>query len=145
MFIKFAEDTTLGKLANTLGQEQDPRWSWHDENKANANKINFNWDKGLGRENQKHIHKIGDTYLWQDWGIFVDDKLNMRQKVCQAGERNSMIQQQILSTRLQEVTVLLNPAFVRSHLEYTIFQVLSLGSIDGIWWHLVYSLVLVLA
>ena len=88
--IKFADDTKLGGIANTL-EDRNKLQSDLDrlERWAENNRMKFNRDKcqvlHLGKRNQMHNYKMGDTWLSnttneKDLGIVVDHKLNMSQQ-----------------------------------------------------------------
>ncbi|KAF7246536.1 SLIT-ROBO Rho GTPase-activating protein 1 [Varanus komodoensis] len=74
----------------------------------------------LGKRNQMHCSKMGNTWLnktssEKDFGIVVDRKLNMNQQFDVAAKSTALIERSILN---HEVLVPLYSALVRPHLEY---------------------------
>ena len=83
----FADNTKLDGIANTL-EDRNKLQSDLDrlEHWAENNRMKFNRDKcqvlHLGKRNQMHSYKMGDTWLSnttskKDLGIVVDHKLNI--------------------------------------------------------------------
>ena len=98
--IKFADDTKLCGIANTL-EDRNKLQSDLDrlERWAENNRMKFNRDKcqvlHLGKRKQMHSYKIGDTWLSnttseKGLGIVVDHKLNMSQQ-CDVAAKKQML------------------------------------------------------
>ncbi|XP_070610299.1 uncharacterized protein, partial [Erythrolamprus reginae] len=131
--IKFADDTKLAGVANTLEdrlrvQEDLDRLSqW-----AHTNKMRFNTDKcrvlHLGKKNPRHTYSLGDTPLSssdceRDLGVLVDNQLNMSQQCAAAAKKANSILSCInrgIRSKTREVLIPLYYALVRPHLEYCI-------------------------
>ena len=100
MLIKFADDTKLGGIANTLEDRNKLQCDLDRlERWAENNRMKFNRDKcqvlHLGKRNQMHSYKMGDTWVSnttneKDLGIVVDHKLNMSQQ-CDAAAKKQML------------------------------------------------------
>ena len=88
--IKSADDTKLGGIANTLEDRNKLQSDLYRlERWAESSRMKINRDKcqvpQLGKRNQMHSYKMGDTWLSsttneKDLGIVVDHKLNMSQQ-----------------------------------------------------------------
>ena len=99
MLIKSADNTKLGRIANTL---EDRNKIQNDldrlEHGSKNNRMKFNWEKWtwhLGKRNQLHSYKMGDTWLSKtmskkDLGIVLDHKLNMSQQ-CGVATKRQML------------------------------------------------------
>ncbi|XP_061486439.1 uncharacterized protein LOC133386720 [Rhineura floridana] len=131
MLIKFADDTKLGGITNTV---EDRNKIQRDldrlEHWAENNRMKFNRDKckvlHLGKRNQMHSYKMGDAWLSsmtceKDLGTVIDHKLNMSQQCDVAAKKANAvlgcINRSIVS-KSREVLVPLYSALVRPHLEY---------------------------
>ena len=84
--ITFADDTKLGGIANTPEERNKLQGDLDRlERRAENNRMKFSRDKCqvllLGKRNQRHSYKMGDTWLRnttneKDLGSVVDHKLN---------------------------------------------------------------------
>ena len=130
ILIKFADDTKLGKVANTpeerttIQRDLDRLENW-----AIANKMNFNREKCkvlyLGSRNGMHKYRMGDIWLdssicESDLGVLVDNMLNMSQQYDKASKKANAVLGCIarsIQSRAREVIIPLYSALVRPHLE----------------------------
>ena len=86
MLIRFADDTKLGGIANTLEDRNKLQSDLDRLERWAENRMKFNRDKcqvlHLGKRNRMHSYKMGNTWLSnatneKDLGIIVDHKLSM--------------------------------------------------------------------
>ena len=90
--------------------------------------MNFNWENckvlHLGIKNVKHKYKMWDTWLdssicENDFGVLVDNKLNMSQQCDMAAKKANAILR-CIESRAREVIIPLYSTLLRPHLEYCV-------------------------
>ena len=133
MLVKFADDSKLGGIVNTL-EDRNKVQNDLDRMKhfTKSNRMKFNRDKckilHLRKRNQFHSYKIGDTWISKtmsekDLEIVVDHKLNMSQHCDVATKKANAILGCInrsVFSKSHKVLVPLYSALVRPHLKYCV-------------------------
>ncbi|GAB0184768.1 cAMP-dependent protein kinase inhibitor alpha [Grus japonensis] len=134
-FSKFANDNKLCGVVDMLEARDgsliqtdlDRFERWACENRVKIIKAKC---KALqvSQCNPKHNYRLGREWIQsspeeKDLGVLVDEKLNMSQQCTLAAQKANCVLGYIkrrVTSRSREVILSLNPALVRSHLEYCI-------------------------
>ncbi|GAB0188761.1 cAMP-dependent protein kinase inhibitor alpha [Grus japonensis] len=130
---RFADDTKLCSAVDTLeGRDAIQRDLDRLERWARENRMKFNKAKckvlHMGRGNPKHNYRLGREQIEsspeeKDFGVLVDEKLNVTRQCAFVAQKANRILGRIKSSvtsRSREVILPLCSALVRPHLEYCV-------------------------